>query len=170
MSCGLFSNIDRFQFVGDIRLVVLKHVIFVCYHLMHLRIPIIHSNSPDDTQQLLSSVGLWESHGKHFINGGIEKEGNKKLHMCSLKSHAYNHTHHVGFQQRDERQNASAANTAYGHSKNSKSKLEKYYTPELLKVVREELYADDYKVYKLVNEEKLRNGKQLAMELTKSTC
>ena len=146
MSCGLYSNLDRFRFVGDI------------------------SNSPEHTRDLLSKVNLWESHGRHFINGGVEKEGNRKVHMCHLKSHPYNHTEHVGFQQRDEKKNATAANTAYGHSKNSQDKLAKYYTPELMRLVREKLYADDYKLYELATEQKLTNGRDLAMKLSKGNC
>lgn len=145
MSCGLFSHLDRFEFVGDI------------------------NNSGEHARQLLQKVGLWESHGKHFINGGVNKDDNNKtLHMCRLKSHQYNDTKHVGFQQRDG--DATAANTAYGHSKDSQSKLEKYYTPELLKHVREKLYADDYKLYSLVNGKSLTKGKELAMELSDTKC
>lgn len=140
MSCGLYSHLDRFQFVGDI------------------------NNAPDHTKELLQSVGLWETHGKYFINGGSGKKG-----MCSLKSHPYNHTKHVGFQQRDEERNASAANTAYGHSKNSQSKLAEYYSPELLELVREKLYADDHKLYKFFTQNKEpANGKELAMKLSSS--
>lgn len=137
MSCGLYSHLDRFQFVGDI------------------------NNASDHTKELLQSAGLWETKGKYFINGGVGES------MCSLKSHPYNHTMQVGFQQRDEERNVSAANTAYGHSKNSRSKLTEYYTPELLQLVREKLYANDYKLYNLLSENKEpANGKELAMKLS----
>jgi hypothetical protein len=116
-------------------------------------------------------VGLWESHGKHFINGGIDEEGGSRLHMCHLKSHPYNHTQHVGFQQEDEERKTTAANTAYGHSTNSQSMLAKYYFPELLKFVRHKLYEDDYKLYQLVSKQKtMMSGKELAMQLSRTRC
>ena len=137
-SCGLSERLDRFQYVGNI-----DHV-------------------ADQTRELLESVGLWESHGKRFINGGV-----KKWHMCSIKSHPLNETLHIGFQQKDEIRNSLASNTAYGHSKGSKNKMDEYYTPELLKKVREELYANDYKVYQLLKEkETLSSGKEIAAQLS----
>jgi hypothetical protein len=143
-SCGLFASLDRFQFVGDI------------------------NNSPDHTRQLLQSVGLWESHGKRFINGGVHEKGKN---MCRYMSHQFNHTEHVGFQQKDYNRNVTAANTAYGHSKDSQSKLMEYYTPELMKLVQEELYADDYRLYQLVSKQKnLSDGRELAMKLSGTTC
>jgi hypothetical protein len=92
------------------------------------------------------------------------------IHLCQLKSYPHNHTEHLGFQQKDEERNTTAANTAYGHSKNSYSKLDKYYTPKLLKLVREKLYADDYRLYNLLREKKLTDGKQLAMQLSGDNC
>ena len=116
-SCGISERLDRFQFIGDLH------------------------NAADQTRELLGRVGLWESHGKHFINGGV-KVGRSP--WCNSVSHPFNHTHHIGFQQKDEISNSSAARLVYGHSTDSKGKMEKYYTPELLKKVQEQLYADDY--------------------------
>ena len=143
LSCGLHARLDRFKFIGDIH------------------------NIAENTKHLLQEVNLWESHGKYFINGGITKEGTKRLHDCSIKSHRYSPSKHLGFQQRNMDGNSTAANTAYGHSTGSKEKMAKYYTPELLMFVREKLYADDYKLYQLVSAKKtLSNGKELASQLS----
>ncbi|KAL7534159.1 hypothetical protein ACHAXR_005681 [Thalassiosira sp. AJA248-18] len=145
-SCGLSERLDRFQFIGDLH------------------------NAADQTRELLGHVGLWNSHGKHFIHGG-SRGIMKQAGMCNLMSHPANHTVHVGFQQKNEVSNASAADTVYGHSKGSNSKMEKYFTPELLKKVREELYADDYKLWELVNAngKKMSKGKELVSQLS-SEC
>eukprot|EP01082_Thalassiosira_pseudonana_P005792 g5369.t1 g5369 contig2:410914-411488(-) len=127
-SCGLSERLDRFNFIGDIH------------------------NTHDQTRELLQKVGLWESHGKYFINGGIDREDNKKLH------------------QKDEVLNVTAANTSYGHSKGSKSKIEEYYTQEMLQLVREKLYPDDHKLYQLLaGKKELSTGKELASQLS-SKC
>ena len=142
-SCGLSERIDRFQFLGNI------------HHAAY------------QTRELLDHVGLWESHGKHFINGGVNTSPNP---WCAIASHPYNHTEHVGFQQKDVVTNSTAAQTAYGHSKGSRSKMEKYYTPELLKRVQEELYPDDYKLFTMVKENgiTLSKGAELASRLSKN--
>jgi len=147
-SCGMSERLDRFRFIGDIH------------------------HSADQTRELLSHVGLWDSHGKHFINGGlfVDASGSAKQD-CSWMSHPSSHTNHVGFQQRDEVSNSSAAETTYGHAQGSKGKMEKYYTPELLKRVQEELYPEDYTLWKLVsaNGKHLSNGKELMTQLS-SKC
>ena len=84
-----------------------------------------------------------------------------------------NHTPvHVGFQQKDivSLTSSSAGETAYGHAKGSKDKMERFYTPELLKKVQE-LYPNDYKLWKLVNDNgtKLSQGKELMSQLS-SKC
>lgn len=88
-----------------------------------------------------------------------------------------NHTTsvHVGFQQKDTvsptSSSAAAGETAYGHAKGSKDKMERFYTPELLRKVQEELYPNDYKLWKLVNDngKKLSKGKELMSQLS-SKC
>eukprot|EP00804_Cyclotella_cryptica_P008387 CCRYP_003910-RA/>CCRYP_003910-RA protein AED:0.27 eAED:0.27 QI:476/1/1/1/1/1/3/193/521 len=147
MSCGLYERLDRFKFVGDIH------------------------NSPDHTRELLKAVGLWESHGKHFINGGVTRDGKTRLHDCSIKSYPSTHKEHVGFQQKDQVFNFTASNTVYGHATGSKDKMESYYTPDLLKLVREKLYADDDKLYQMVSGmKKLSRGEELAALLSDSGC
>ena len=42
------KQIDRFKYIGDI------------------------NYASDQSRELLLHVGLWESHGKHFINGGAK--------------------------------------------------------------------------------------------------
>lgn len=58
-----------------------------------------------------------------------------------------------------------ASDTGYGHATDSKTKMDTYYTPEMLKKVKE-LYKQDYKLWDLVNEEKLHSGVELAMGLS----
>jgi hypothetical protein len=133
------ERIDRFSYIGDIEY------------------------AADQTRELLSHIGLWDSHGKHFINGGV-KIG--RSNYCNLASHPLNHTAaHVGFQQSD------GPNTAYSHAKKSKEKMDKFYTPALLRKVNEVLYPDDYKLWKLVsaNGNKLSKGEDLMSKLS-SKC
>ncbi len=112
------------------------------------------------------SVGLWESHGKHYINGGV-KAGRHS--SCTLAPH--NQTTHVGFQKKDKATNSSLA---YGHAKGAKDKMNSFYTSasgsDLLDRVQEELYAADYKLWKLVNANgnKLSRGKDPMKELSDS--
>lgn len=144
-SCGLSERLDRFDYIGDL------------------------ANVADQTKELLSHVGLWESHGRHFINGGV-KAGPSR--WCNVISHPRNHTVHVGFQQKDEASNSSAAKLlAYGHAKGSKDKMAEFYTPDLLQTVEDDLYAHDYKLWKLVesNGNRLSRGRDLASKLS-SKC
>ena len=140
-SCGISERLDRFKFIGELH------------------------NAADQTRELLEHVGLWDSHGSKFINGGITR---KDRSLYTVMSHPFNHTHHVGFQQKNELTNKSAAKLVYGHEKGSKNKMDKFFPPNLLKKVREELYADDYKLWKLVKENgvKLSRGKELASRLS----
>ena len=147
-SCGLSERLDRFKFIGDL------------------------DNVSDQTKELLEHVGLWESHGKHFIHGGETAKGIvEKAHICNMIPHPFNETSHRGFQQKKHSDDSAASNTGYSHSKGSKSKFEKFYTPELLTKVQEELYADDYKLWKLVsgNGGRLSRGKDLMAKLS-SKC
>jgi len=147
-SCGMSERLDRFQFIGDIE------------------------NTAEHSRELLQHVGLWEPHGKLFVNDGVKVAS----HKCSMKPifsddlSLNDKPRHLGFQQRDVYRNATAQNTAYGHSRGSKNKMDQYYSPELLKYLREELYATDYKLWKLVHEKKgLSDGKMLAAQLS-SKC
>ena len=141
-SCGMSERLDRFDFIGTLDEVA------------------------DQTRELLTHVGMWESHGKKFINGGQQI---LRSPWCGIGSHPHNHTVNVGFQQKDESSNKTAL--VYEHAKNSKEKLDSFYSPELLKKVQEELFADDYKLWKLVhdNGNKLSRGKDLMSKLS-SKC
>ena len=141
-SCGMSERLDRFDFIGTLDEVA------------------------DQTRELLTHVGMWESHGKKFINGGQQI---LRSPWCGIGSHPHNHTVNVGFQQKDESSNRTAL--VYEHAKNSKEKLDSFYSPELLKKVQEELFADDYKLWKLVhdNGNKLSRGKDLMSKLS-SKC
>ncbi|KAL7550094.1 hypothetical protein ACHAWF_013323 [Thalassiosira exigua] len=139
-SCGISERLDRFQFIGEL------------------------GKIGDHTKELLQHVGLWDSHGKHFINGGVRVGGNK---YCNIQSHPANSTRHVGFQQKDKMSNATAAETEYGHTTNSQKNLEQFYTPELLRMVQDDLYPYDYKLWKLVSDgKKLSQGKELMLKLS----
>ena len=132
------ERIDRFKYIGDIE------------------------HAADQTRELLSHVGLWDSHGKHFINGGV-KIGRSPY--CNLASHPlsnYTATTSVGFQQIDK------VDTVYSHAKKSKEKMDEFYTPELLRRVNEVLYPDDYKLWNLVstNGNALSRGKDLMSKLS----
>ncbi len=144
-SCGMSERLDRFQFIGDIE------------------------RNAEHTRELLQHVGLWESHGEHFVNGGIKVAN----HKCSMKPILSDDLtldkmpRHIGFQQNDVYRNVTAHNTAYGHSRGSKTKMDQFYTPELLTYLREELYATDYKLWKLVKRNNgLSDGKMLAAQLS----
>ena len=140
-SCGLSERIDRFHFIGDL------------------------ANVENQTKELLSHVGMWDSHGKRFINGGRSLG---RSPWCNIGSHPHNHSGHVGFQQKES--SDSHADLAYNHVHGSKDKINQFYTPELMKKV-EELYADDFKLYNLVsaNGNKLSKGKDLVSQLS-SKC
>jgi len=137
-SCGISERIDRFKYIGDIEF------------------------AADQSRELLSHVDMWESYGKHFINGGVQ---HGRSPYCNLASYPANHTEHVGFQQKDE------VDTNYAHAKKSKEKMDIYYTPELLRKVNELLYPHDYKLWTLVNGNgnKLSNGDVLMSKLS-SKC
>jgi hypothetical protein len=140
-SCGMSERLDRFQYVGSIE------------------------NIAEQTKELLQQVGLWESHGKHFINKGTSTGLHKVCAILPSKS-----SRHVGFQQPDKTKNISAADTTYGHSKGASKKKDLYFTPEMTEKVQNEMYADDYKLWKLVSaSEKLSTGKELAAQLS-SQC
>lgn len=142
------ERLDRFQFIGNIE------------------------NAADHARELLEHVGLWNTYGEKFVHGG-EMKGKG---MCSVKPITLNEfesdrrLRHLGFQQKGEYDNVSAANTAYNHSRGSKTKIDEYYTPGMLKFVREKLYGADFKLWELVSHNsKLSRGKKLATKIS-SMC
>jgi hypothetical protein len=141
-SCGLSERLDRFQFVGDLH------------------------HAAEHTRELLGHVGLWESHGRHFLHGGV-KAGRSSF--CNVKSRAVDDARGGGFQQRDAGTNASAAQSAYRHAKGARDKMGRYYTPGLLRRVREELYPEDEALWRGVagNGAQLSRGAELAAGLSR---
>lgn len=141
-SCGLSERLDRFQFIGELH------------------------QAAEHTQELLGHVGLWESHGRHFLHGGVQAG---RSPWCNIRSHPAGGVRHVGFQQRDVGTNTSAAQVAYGHTKGARDRMARYFTPDLLRTVREDLYPEDYALWQLVkdNGEKLSKGTELAAQLSK---
>lgn len=144
-SCGLSEHLDRFQFVGNIESVT------------------------DQTRELLQTVSLWETHGKHYIRDA-SYTGPYSRAVCQLRANTNTSLQNIGFQQKNDMDASATGDTAWGHSKGSSWKMSQYYTSEMLKLVREELYADDYKIWKLLrdNEGKMSSGKILASQLSEN--
>lgn len=137
-SCGMSERLDRFNYVGDLQ------------------------KAANHSKELLGHVGLWDSHGAHFIGGGVNADWHS---YCHLASHPANHTGEVGFQQK------GSAGGEYSHSKNSVGKMKEFYTPKLLRKVREEMYPDDQRLWSAVaaSGNRLSVGKELASKLS-SRC
>ena len=139
----LFQFLPRFSFVGS-----LNHI---------------------DTQAriILDEIGLWETYGKWFhwhkdkITAGTSR--------CNSPPPILKQGEQLfGFQQKPlshSNNTLRASDTGYGHATDSRSKMAKYYTLEMLEKVKT-LYEQDYKLWDLVNDEKLHSGKDLAMRLS----
>ena len=132
-SCGLSENIQDFDYIGTL------------------------DNAAYHTKALLDSVGLWETHGKHYR---VSKPGWKKgnLAMTFPPSPLLPNETAVGFQQEE-----SGMDT-FKHNKDSHSKIDEYYTPELMKKVKE-LYWMDFQLWDALQVSKkqgLVHGKDIA--------
>jgi hypothetical protein len=68
----------------------------------------------------------------------------------------------VGTEQKDA---LRASDTGYGHATNSRTKMDNYYTPEMLEKVKR-LYKYDYQLWELVNDEQLHTGRELARSMS----
>ena len=122
-----------------------------------------------DTQvrTMLNDVGLWESHGKYY-HWHMDKKSASGSRCISPPPSLKVGEKLFGFQQKPKssmNDTLRASDTGYGHATDSKTKMDTYYTPEMLKKVKE-LYKQDYKLWDLVNVEKLHSGVELAMGLS----
>jgi len=106
-------------------------------------------NAADHARELWGRVGLRDSHGRHFIHGGVQAGRNPG---CNIMSHPVDNACHVGFQQKNEDFKSSVAQLAYEHNQGTKDKMDRYFTLDRLEKVQEELYPDDYKLWKLAKE------------------
>ena len=138
-----FQFLPRFSFVGS-----LNHI---------------------DTQArtILDEVGLWESHGKWFH--WHKEKATAGTSRCNSPPPILKAGEQLfGFQQKPvshSNNTLRASDTGYGHATDSRSKMAKYYTVEMMEKVKM-LYEEDYKLWDLVNDEKLHSGRDLAMSLS----
>lgn len=108
------------------------------------------------TKAMLQQVGLWETHGKHYrVSEKGQKKGNAAMTwpptLLNNESSVV-----VGFQQEET--------DTFQHNQHSHNKLEEYYTPALMKKVRE-LYWMDFKLWDALQEatkQGLFHGKDIA--------
>lgn len=116
-------------------------------------------------------MGLWESYGKWYHwHKRKEEAGTSRCNSPPPIVKAGETL--FGFQQKPPKEGGSknesslrASDTGYGHATDSRSKMDKYYTPEMLEKVKR-LYEHDYKLWELVDEEELHSGEELAMSLS----
>jgi len=122
------------------------------------------------TRVILEKANLWDSYGKHYITSKGQNAGDK---ICKMPPPPLNEVkeEHKGFQQYHHPVTNTTARL-YGnkHKKDSSSKMEKYYTKELLDKVKK-LYADDYTIWNALSKSKVGwlSGRQLAAMLN-PTC
>lgn len=142
--CGMSEKIDRFDFIGSM------------------------DHAEEHTRALLETVGLWESHGKHFRNGRsrITARWDPCMQLFPLQDEFEEtplSSRHVGFQKtipgggtirRKTRKGAKSQLSwdAIGHARKAGEKTNEYYTPELQRKVEENLYADDYQIWNLLEQ------------------
>jgi hypothetical protein len=121
MICGLDFWLPQVDFIGDFNLL------------------------SQETERLLREVGLWDSYGSAFDDGkGTVAIGGK----CSTPSPITRNASQVfGFNQRGP----SGASNAFTHTRNSKDKLNEYYTPDLMAKVSS-AYKIDFKIYEEVKQ------------------
>jgi len=87
----------------------------------------------EHTKMLLERVGLWEKYGAKFDDGKNMKSEGSDIWSMPTPVRPSNYTV-AGFNQK-------GAGTSH-HSTSSSSKIQEYYTPELLKTVREAYHWD----------------------------
>ena len=147
-NCGLSEFLPRFKFIGTL------------------------DRIERQSKQILEHVGLWEPFGRFY-----HIERNRQTD-CAVPSPELKVGDVLsGFQQQQQRQkklsvikSQNDTTTKFSHhSTQSKTKLDQYYTEELLSIVKR-LYARDYELWDLIkDEEDLVSGSELAMRLS-SKC
>lgn len=72
----------------------------------------------------------------------------------------------IGFQQLPQKAGEKIAKHSF-HSTQSQSKVKKYFTPDLLQIVKR-LYQHDFELWDLIkDEDDMQNGSELAVKLSK---
>ena len=122
MMCGLDYFLPKFDFVGNFD--------FVAEH----------------TKALLEKVGVWDTWGRNFGDGGKGGEGATAGTICSMPPPPErNPTNDIGgtygFNQR-----GPSTTAQYVHQTDSRTKMDELYTPELIEKVRQ-AYALDFAVW-----------------------
>jgi len=120
-------------------------------------------------RSILKEVGLWENYGKWY-HWHKDRESAGEGRCTSLPPNVAEGEQLFGFQQKPENNahpnnTLRASDTGYGHATDSRSKMDMYYTPEMLEKVKT-LYEHDYKLWELINKDELHNGRELAMILS----
>lgn len=152
-NCGLSEFLPRFKFIGSLGRI--EH----------------------QSKQILQHVSLWESYGRYYHEDKNVLPAEAR-HSCVVPPPELEIGDMLtGFLQQQQikkkkpatAKDQDAMKLFSHHSTQSQTKLDKYYTEELLEVVHR-LYANDYKVWNLTkDEEDLVSGSKLAMKLS-STC
>ena len=124
MTCGLDYLMGRFDFVGSM------------------------SNIANHTRTLLEQVGIWDTYGATFDDGAGENVVKQRQNRCAVpppvRTSSTNASDIIpGFNQR-------GASVGQSHATGSKSRLDQYYTPELLEKVKR-AYAMDYAIFDELN-------------------
>jgi len=138
MMCGLDYLLPKFDFVGNFN--------FVAEH----------------TKALLEKVGMWETFGQTFDDGGGAgiKEDICFISPPKRRSSFYTSGSVVsGFNQ----QGLSVSGGRYFHETGSKNKLDQFYTPELIEKVRK-AYSLDFMVWDEISKnpvDDISHGKDL---------
>ena len=115
----------------------------------------------EHVRNILSRVGLWESHGRHYRLTPKEAR-TTRVRIPPPDPMTVPAT---GFQQ------LSQSNSSDHHSRNAQDKLDQYYTPELLERVRK-LYWMDYALWDALQQAGVdqHHGKDIAAILNPSEC
>lgn len=140
-SCGLYENLSAFDHVGTL------------------------DTAANHTKALLQQVNMWDSFGKHYR---VSKRGKAKGNAAITwpPEPLRQGEEAVGFQQKVSKRGKDGMDTT-GHSKGSRSKVDVYYTPELMKRVKG-LYWMDFALWDAVKEAEKKgivHGKYVATKL-----
>lgn len=140
-SCGLSEDVKRFHYIGGL------------------------DKAAFHTKALLQKVNMWESYGKHYR---VSERGKKKgTRYCTWPPAPLKPGEEaVGFQQK-ESSDGRGGMDAHGHHKGSRNKLDEYYTPKLMKKVKE-LYWMDFALWDAIQEAEMKeivSGKDIVRAL-----
>jgi hypothetical protein len=97
---------------------------------------------PEHTKLLLERVGLWESYGKNFEVVSSASDTNTSASICLIPPPTTRSNSTIGFNQRTPSGNKHSLE----HGTGSRQKMEQYYTPEMLDLVRK-AYDMDYAIW-----------------------